>query len=401
MSGVIYEFEDVGDDLPRPPMAAMRGFLAAGVVLSPKGWSALSSQQRRAFVVAGSASHIDVMAIQAAVRNASVSEVRLVPRVTDPDPMQVPDSLAAALGPHARITAQKWTLLRPVDRYVLATLALNTRLLFRALREIMPEDTATELPWKAAVAHAEVTMRPDTLDKLRSPKFLDGRAFVLARVAGVRAARRAQETFDIRSERTTGTIELDWAPLDEPGAVVWQAHVSSWDGSFFAAAALAAASTAAVALTDMIAEEDGSAAIGTTKIVEEPWMVGSDVREQPTTLFSGNEIRKSLAENKNVGQTLRMNDPGDTSSRLQPPPPAPSSSKLIPQALPGSGGTRAVTNVTSSQSLPRVTATVPPTMSRRQEAQQIPLLLWVLLGLVAVMLAALVGIILALVNMRR
>src|SRR5215472_16202866 len=84
--GVIYQFEDVGDDLPRPPMSAMRGFLASGVVLSPRGWGGLSIEQRRGFVLAGSAPIIDTVQIQSAVRNATVSEVRLVPRVLDPDP---------------------------------------------------------------------------------------------------------------------------------------------------------------------------------------------------------------------------------------------------------------------------------------------------------------------------
>ncbi|MEO8796488.1 MAG: cyclic pyranopterin monophosphate synthase MoaC, partial [Polyangiaceae bacterium] len=309
MSGVIYQFEDVGDDLPRPPMAAMRAFLAAGIVLSPRGWTALSPELRKGFVQAGSAPFVDVMAVQAGARGTPVSEVRLVPRIVDPDPNRVPDSLASALGPQARMTPQRWSQLRPIDRYVLTTLALNTRLLFRALREIMPEGAATEQPWKAAVAHVEVAMRGDSLDRLRSSRHLDGRAFMLARVAGVRAARRAQETFDLRSEKAVGSIELDWAPADQPGRVVWQAHVSSWDGSFFGAASLVAATTAAVALADMIVEHDASVVIEKAGIVEEPWRVGGDQREQPTTLFSAKELRQSLAEH---GSMPRMDDPGST-----------------------------------------------------------------------------------------
>ena len=381
--GVIYQFEDVGDDLPRPPMSAMRGFLASGIVLSPKGWNGLSVEQRRGFVLAGSAPIIDTVAIQSAVRSASVSEVRLVPRVLDPDPNHVPEGLAAALGPHARIANSKWAQLRPIDRYVLTTLALNTRLLFRALREIMPEDTATEQPWKAAVAHVEVQMRGDTLDKLRNPKFLDGRAFVLARVAGVRAARRAQETFDLRSERAAGTIELDWAPLDEPGAVVWQAHVSSWDGAFFAAASLAAASTAAVALVDMIAEHDKSATMVSAKIEEEPWIVGSDQRDQPTTVFAGREVRASLAAAlpKN---TARMDNPGDTSSRVNLPP-----------------GVRGATPPTAPSSVETAKHAALTANDPVRAVTQNSVLLWVIFGSLTVMLAALIGIILALVNMRR
>ncbi|MEO7111902.1 MAG: cyclic pyranopterin monophosphate synthase MoaC, partial [Polyangiaceae bacterium] len=326
MSGVIFAFEDVAEDLPRPPMAAMRAFLAAGVVLSPRGWTALSLDERRTFLVAGSRPIIDAVGVQAALRHATVSEVRLVPRVLDPDPNQIPESLITALGPHGRITNARWSQLRPIDRYVLATLALNTRLLFRALTEILPDAGSTDLPWSAAVAHVEITMHPKTVERLRSPGFLDGRAFMLARVAGVRAARRAQETFDLRSERATGTIELDWGPLDEPGAILWQAHVSSWDGAFFAAASLTAASTAAVALADMIAEEDKSVSIRETRIAEESWMVGGESREQPTTVFSGAEVRNVLASiasgapsSPNFRNTARMaNAPAPTPSRPSP-----------------------------------------------------------------------------------
>ncbi|MGH7329999.1 MAG: cyclic pyranopterin monophosphate synthase MoaC, partial [Polyangiaceae bacterium] len=333
-------------------------------------------------VLAGSVPSIDTLAIQSSVRNASVAEVRLVPRVLDPDPNHIPEGLVAALGPHARIANSKWAQLRPIDRYVLATLALNTRLLFRALREIMPEDTATEQPWKAAVAHVEVSMRPDTLDKLRNAGFLDGRAFVLARVAGVRAARRAQETFDLRSERATGMIELDWAPLDEPGAVVWQAHVSSWDGGFFAAASLVAASTAAVALADMVAEDDKSVTITSVKIEEEPWVVGSDQRDQPTTVFAGREVRASLAAAPR--NTARMNNPGDTASKVSLPPGVREGAS---SQRPSAGETAKQRAVSANDAL--------------RELTQNSVLLWVVFGMLTVMLAAVIGIILALVNMRR
>lgn len=381
--GVIYQFEDVGDDLPRPPMSAMRGFLASGMVLSPKGWGGLSIDQRRGFVIAGSAPVIDTMQIQSAVRNASVAEVRLVPRVLDPDPNHVPEGLVSALGPHARLANSKWAQLRPIDRYVLTTLALNTRLLFRALREIMPEDTATEQAWKAAVAHVEVSMRPDTLDMLRNPAFLDGRAFVLARVAGVRAARRAQETFDLRSERATGTIELDWAPLDEPGAVVWQAHVSSWDGGFFAAAALVAASTAAVALADMVAEDDKSVTIASAKIEEEPWIVGSDQRDQPTTVFAGREVRASIAA-ASQRNSARMDNPGDTSSKVNLP-----------------AGVRSATPPQAANAVDTAKHSALRANDPLRALAQNSVLLWALFGMLTVMLAALIGIILALVNMHR
>jgi molybdenum cofactor biosynthesis enzyme len=397
VSGVIYAFEDVPEDLPRPPMAAMRAFLAAGVVLSPRGWLALTLDGRRTFLVAGSQPIIDAVGVQAALRHATVSEVRLVPRVLDPNPNVIPESLVAALGPHGRMTNATWAQLRPVDRYVLATLALNTRLLFRAINEILPDTNADDLPWKAAVAHVELVMHPKTTERLKSPGFLDGRAFMLARVAGVRAARRAQETFDLRSERATGTIELDWAPLDEPGALLWQAHVSAWDGSFFPAAALIAASTAAVALADMVAEDDKAVGIRDARIAEEPWMVGGESREQPTTVFSGADVRSAIASGSPSspslgGNTVRL--PGAAPSSPALPPAA-----MSPMPVPPSAPSNPSLSSGPHRAHPMTTPQRVPSKSRQQPravvTQNSPLL-WALFAVLTIVVAALVGVILAL-----
>jgi molybdenum cofactor biosynthesis enzyme len=398
MSGVIYAFEDVPEDLPRPPMAAMRAFLAAGVVLSPRGWSALTLDARRTFLVAGSQPIVDAVGVQAALRQATVSEVRLVPRVLDPNPNVIPEALVAALGPHGRMTTAAWAQLRPVDRYVLATLALNTRLLFRALNEIVPDTRSADLPWKAAVAHVEIVMHPRTVERLKSPGFLDGRAFMLARVAGVRAARRAQETFDLRSERATGPIELDWGPLDEPGAILWQAHVSSWDGAFYPAAALVAASTAAVAIADMVAEEDKAVAIRVASIADEPWMVGGESREQPTTVFSGAEVRNVIASTGPGGPSDKQKF-GET-ARL-PAAPGPSAPPAASPSSPSVPASPSNPSLASGSHRAQLTTTPQRTLSKaRHRPQEIKTqnspLLWALFAVLTVVVAALVGVILAL-----
>ncbi len=385
-------------------MAAMRAFLAAGVVLSPRGWTALTLDGRRTFLVAGSQPIIDAVGVQAALRHATVSEVRLVPRVLDPNPNQIPDGLINALGPHGRMTNATWAQLRPIDRYVLATLALNTRLLFRALSEILPDAQSLNQPWKAAVAHVEITMHPKSAERLRAPGFLDGRAFMLARVAGVRAARRAQETFDLRSERATGTIELDWGPLDEPGTILWQAHVSSWDGGFYAAASLVAASTAAVALADMIAEEDKTVSIRDARIAEEPWMVGGDTREQPTTVFSGAEVRSVLASgppSPSSGPNFR--DTARDTARMDAAPPLPAASSSGPLPANSSGALPASSSgpVPAHHSLPQQAMSRASSKSRRQQpvvASANNTILWALFAVLTLVVAALVGVILALLS---
>ncbi|MDB4995776.1 MAG: Cyclic pyranopterin monophosphate synthase MoaC [Myxococcaceae bacterium] len=271
-------------------MSAMRALLSAGVVMSPRGWNGLGVDMRHSLARVGAAEVVDLAKVQEHVRNAAVSELRLVPRLQDAKVDEVPIALVNALAPVRRISVEQWRALRPLDRYVLSALALNTRLLWRAVQEILPEAVAGSetSPWKSVLARCEMKIRPDALVTLQGLDFLDGRAFVLARVAGVRAARRAAETFDMRSDSGTGTIELDWCNLDDAGILLWQAHVSTWDGAFYPAAALAAATTAAIALCDMIRDRDPSASVLEASIVEDTWQVGSDpFREQATAVFRG------------------------------------------------------------------------------------------------------------------
>src|SRR4051794_13842060 len=94
---ILYAFEDITPDLPRPPLAAMRGLLSAGTLISRRGWETLSTETRWAIARQGAQPEVSAIAIQGALRTAPVAEIRLVPRVGDPSPEQVPPVLAAAL----------------------------------------------------------------------------------------------------------------------------------------------------------------------------------------------------------------------------------------------------------------------------------------------------------------
>lgn len=269
-------------------MAAMRALLAVGMVLSPRGWTQLPLEVRQAIADAGGKDVLDTAHIEQLVRRASVGELRLVPRLNAAPNEGLPPELVHTLGPARRLTEDDWKALRPLDRHVLKSLVLNPRLLWRAAQEILPEAVASSSdPLRATVAHCEVRMTEIAAALVRGSTFLDGRAMVLARVAGVRAARRASETFDLRSEVGTGTIELDWTTLPEQGLLLWQAHVSTWDGAFYPAASLAAAVTAATAMCDMLREIDPLASIVTAKIVEEDWRVGNTYQEHATAVYVG------------------------------------------------------------------------------------------------------------------
>jgi cyclic pyranopterin monophosphate synthase len=284
-----YAFEELTDDLPRPPKSAIRAMFASGVLVSPRGWKTLPGETRQAVALEGTRDVVNVAMVAELLKGTPPSHIRLVSKVTDPGPDEIPTSLVKVLGPRRTLTLADWRSLRPLDRYVIASLVTNTRLLWRALDEMANRPGASmgmaiAQPWSGVLAHCEVQMRPETLERLMSPKYLEGRGCVLARVAGIRAARRIAETMDLQAESGTGPAELDWGLAREPGTILWQAHVSSWDGEFFPTASLLAASTAAVAVYDMARELDSNLNIGPVSLVEEPWMVGIE-REESTGAY--------------------------------------------------------------------------------------------------------------------
>lgn len=289
-----YAFEELTEDLPRPPKAALRAMFAAGILVSPKGWKTLSAETRQALALEGTRDTVNMVMVSELLKEAPPGQIRLVARTTDPSADSVPAPVLKALGPTRTISLPQWASLRALDRYVIASLSANTRLLWRALDELAAVP-GSQLPksggqsWSGALARCEVHCHPNAIERLSSPEYLDGKAFVLARVAGVRAARRASDLFDLQSETATGPAELDWGPTKQAGVLLWQGHVSTWDGEFFPAASMLAVSAAAVALYDMVKELDPTASIGAAGIVEEPWRVGGAGgfdREESTAVYS-------------------------------------------------------------------------------------------------------------------
>ncbi|MBI5536135.1 MAG: hypothetical protein HY898_25665 [Deltaproteobacteria bacterium] len=286
-----YGFEELSDDLPRPPKAALRAMFSAGILVSPRGWKQLTNETRQALSLEGARDKVNIPMVADLLKEAPPGQIRLVSKTADPPHDQVPAPLANALGPMRTIPPAEWASLRALDRYVLASLAANTRLLWKALEEMarMPGSKLSKRvvePWSGSLARCDLVLLPEAIERLTSSRFLDGRAFVLARAAGVRAARRVADTLDMRADTVTGPAELDWALDKKGGMLLWQAHVSTWDGEFYPAASLLAVSTAAVALYDMAKELDPHGIISNARIAEEPWQVGHTDREEATSVYS-------------------------------------------------------------------------------------------------------------------
>lgn len=290
--GDVLAIEDVGADLARPPLAAIRFFHHAGVRLLPRVWRELPLDVRRAMVAEGARDVVSDEVAKALVRNIPIRDVELVAKLKRRVEDEPDEGLLRALGVTDKFRDDVWVLLSPFHRFVLNQLSRNTRLLWRAFEEISGTPAGPAAHWSGLVAHAELQIsatgevRKDLFRLLASERLLDGRALLLARASGLRAARSACDLFDLYAETMTGIVELDWRVKEGMGTVVWQAHASTHLGAFFPAASMAAAATAAICLYDMIKEFDPEAAVERARLVDEEWQVGKYDWEEPTRFYT-------------------------------------------------------------------------------------------------------------------
>ncbi len=277
-----YGFEDISPDLARPPLAAQRALGVAGVRLPPALWTQLSVEAREAIALAGLDDAVNVGNVLALLKGLPFGKFQIGHPVAEPDATNVPRDLATVLGPWLAAVRAGWSHLTSIDRHVLTVLTPNPRLLWRALAEIAQRNRwrgSAGLPAiDGLLARSELRLGRAARESLQDPRFHDGRAGVLARASGVRAARRVADLLDVQAEASIGPVELEWcAPRAD--AVVWQAHVSTVEGKFSVAGSLIAASTAAIALLDLLLEVDPAASIVETCIADEPWLGGGSQEE--------------------------------------------------------------------------------------------------------------------------
>jgi molybdenum cofactor biosynthesis enzyme len=299
-------------------MSALRALLQSGLVISPKGWTSLDGDLRQAIAREGIRGIVDTTTVRKLMERVPPRLLKLVPKSSEPDPDVVPQNLVRALGPGRLVTVGQWRALRAVDRYVLSNLTSNTRLLWKAFDELnlglqsAHEGLVTSrAKWIGQVAHAEVHTTASAVQLATSSRYLDGRAMILARTAGLRAARKIAETFDLLADAAPGPIELDWSIPSDGNTVVWQAHASNYDGAFFPAASLLAAVTAATALHDMIREQDPKATLSSGSLRDEAWLAtATDTFEDATVLYSvAPTSSKRSASGNSKAPNLTEDDP--------------------------------------------------------------------------------------------
>lgn len=282
---VIFKFEELGDDLARAPLAAQRLFRWTGMHLKARGWALLRPELRRALAVEGSKEIISTSLAQGIFRELPMREVEMCPPYAEYEIDPRPE-LAHALNLSHPLTREQWSAFPGVARFALNTLSNNARLLWRAMGEIRPMARGPisigRNPFRGLVASCDLALDKalpsyePIMRLLVANKMFDGKGFVLARAAGLRAARRTQDTLDMQSETAVGPVELDWLVEPTRGTVLWQAHASSWGGEFYPAASLIAVTMAATALLDMMYEVQRSASLRAAHIAEDAWRVGND-----------------------------------------------------------------------------------------------------------------------------
>ena len=375
---MIYAFEGISEDLPRPPMSALRALLAAGVLLSARAWQELPVATRQAFAQAGAMDPINDAQVTELLKQVPVSQVKFVGKRGDPPIDSVPVDLANALGPARPLTVAEWAGLRALDRHTLVSLVKNTRLLSKALNEVLPQKGAAPgIPnvWSGSVARTELRVKREVLKKVLSIEFMDGRAFTHANVSGRRAARRASELFDQQSDATVGPVEIDWGLRVADDVLFWQAHVSAWDGAFFPGAALLAANTAATAMYDMVKGLDPSASIIFAAIREEPWQAGREEQhDAPTGMYAKGSLSPSFAAASAAAAAAAVGGGGQRDTIQNDPHPLRESSPLLSHG-PSAYQQKIVPSAPSSTPSfsPSVVPSSRPTSSSSPRIRELPL----------------------------
>jgi hypothetical protein len=126
----IYAFEGTDEGLDLVPLAGRRALDAARLKVGLATWRTLPLSKRTAIVEAGAEAVVDAAAVTALVAGAETSRIDPEP---EPDPGTVPEALAR-LG----VSADRWSALRALDRWALASLARRgrTETLDALLREL-------------------------------------------------------------------------------------------------------------------------------------------------------------------------------------------------------------------------------------------------------------------------
>jgi cyclic pyranopterin phosphate synthase len=285
-----FAFEEPNAGLELLPLAARRALDVAGIALSLEAWRALSLEDRRALIAAGTAETVSPAAVERLTLRARPAPDRITPRA---DPTDLPAELARELPARRPELERAWSAFTPLERYALVKLVKSTKAepaertarLERACAELLKPSphrlthlTAdgdahmVDVGLKPAtlrrgVARAFVRMQAETLAALVDGRTPKGDVLAVARIAGIQAAKRTPELIPLcHAVQLTG-VEVALETRAEPPGVAITATARAFDRTGVEMEALVAASTAALTLYDMLKAIDRGMSITDLELV--------------------------------------------------------------------------------------------------------------------------------------
>ncbi|ABK44006.1 GTP cyclohydrolase subunit MoaC [Magnetococcus marinus MC-1] len=127
------------------------------------------------------------------------------------------------------------------------------------------EKPATE---RVAVAAGEITMRPQTLDRILRKGFEKGDVLEVARLAGIMAAKKVDGLIPLCHQINLTSVKLAFQPDEAHSRVVITAQVKCTAPTGVEMEALTAVSVAALTIYDMCKAMDREMVIGAVRLLE-------------------------------------------------------------------------------------------------------------------------------------
>ncbi len=120
---------------------------------------------------------------------------------------------------------------------------------------------------RMAIAHATVTMAPETLDLIIDGQIGKGDVLAVARLAGITGAKRTSDLIPLCHPLRISKVAVDLEPDPANNAVQIEATVKATDKTGVEMEALTAASVAALTVYDMCKSVDRAIVLGPIRLV--------------------------------------------------------------------------------------------------------------------------------------
>jgi cyclic pyranopterin phosphate synthase len=127
---------------------------------------------------------------------------------------------------------------------------------------IMVDVSGKDPTLRTAVAEAQVVLRPETLSDIIEGRMTKGDVLVVARLAGIAAAKRTPELIPLSHPLAIHHAAIDFDTDPETGVIVVAATIRAFERTGVEMEAMVAAAVASLTIYDMCKGKDKSITIG-------------------------------------------------------------------------------------------------------------------------------------------